>query len=131
MWSEFPERTWSEFSEPAIVPVNIVGSVRLQPDRGVEGVQLLRGFNEIAFADDVVALEHRARLVAGQLHRDAFGDAGAHEIPNGRASKVVRNATRSSSFLACVPPGLREASDSHTFDLLPGPVIDARRRPPK
>jgi hypothetical protein len=40
-----------------IVPVSIVRSVRLQPDRGVEGVQLLRGFNEIAFDDDVVALE--------------------------------------------------------------------------
>jgi hypothetical protein len=43
-------------------------------------------------------------------------------FPNARASKVVRKATRSTSFLACVPPGLREASDSLAFDLLPGPV---------
>ena len=60
--------------------------------------------------------------MAGQLHRDAFGNAGAYEIPNGRASEVVRNATRRPGFFACLPPGLREASDSLAFDLLAGSV---------
>ena len=60
--------------------------------------------------------------MAGQLHRHAFGNPRTHEIPNGRASEVVRNATRRSGFLACLPPSLREASDSLAFDLLAGTV---------
>jgi hypothetical protein len=60
--------------------------------------------------------------VAGQLHRHAFGDAGSYKIPNGGTAEVVWNATRRSGFFACVPPRLREASDSLTFDLLAGTV---------
>ena len=60
--------------------------------------------------------------MAGHLHRDPFGNASAHEIPNGRASEVVRNATRRSSFLTCLPPGFREANDPFAFHLLSGPV---------
>jgi hypothetical protein len=47
-------------------------AAKRQPDRGVEGVQLLRGFNEIAFADDVVALEYRARF-CGRSTLPEFG----------------------------------------------------------
>jgi hypothetical protein len=37
----------------------------------------------------VVAVEHRAGLVAGHLHGHAFGNASVYQIPNGRAPEVV------------------------------------------
>jgi hypothetical protein len=40
------------------------------------GVELSGGVTQVATADDVVAIEYRARLVSGALHRNAFGDAG-------------------------------------------------------
>src|ERR1035437_4798646 len=47
---------------------------------GGVGVEPSRRVAEIPGADDVVALEHRPRLVAGELHRDALGHAGALEV---------------------------------------------------
>jgi hypothetical protein len=38
-----------------------------------EQIQAFGGSDQIAFADDVVSLKDRSRLVAGHLHRDAFG----------------------------------------------------------
>src|SRR5215472_6493313 len=89
-------------------------------------VELLRGFNEIAFADDVVALEHRARLVPGHLHRHAFRNAGAHEIPHGSSSEVMRYATGTARLLARLPPRLRETHDRLALHLLACPVKHPR-----
>ena len=47
---------------------------------GVASGVLIRGLDEVAFAHDVVALEHRARLVPGQLHGNALGNTGAHGL---------------------------------------------------
>ena len=45
------------------------------------------------FDDDVVALEHGARLVSGELHRDALGDAAPDHVPDGRSAQVVWNSS--------------------------------------
>ena len=53
---------------------------RLGGSAGREGIEPLCGITEIARAHDVVALEHRARFMAGHLPRDTFGHAGPDEV---------------------------------------------------
>lgn len=53
---------------------------------------LLRGVNEVTFADDVVAVEHGVSLVSGQLAGHALRNARANEVADGRAPQVVRDA---------------------------------------
>jgi hypothetical protein len=55
----------------------------------VEFVEPPCGRDQVAFADDVVPLENGAGFVPRHLHRHAFGDAGANEISNGAAAKIV------------------------------------------
>ena len=50
----------------------------LSPNCPFEGRELRDAGAEVGFADDVVAFEHRSRLVAGQHHRHTLGHAGAH-----------------------------------------------------
>jgi hypothetical protein len=71
-----------------IVPVSIVRSVRLQPDRGLEGVQLLRGFDEITTRSRCCSARTPSAFCGRQLHRHAFGNTGAgseHPCVGGRA----------------------------------------------
>ena len=51
-----------------------------------------RSVPQIPIADDIIAIENAARLVAAQFHRDPFGDAGADHVPDGGSTKVVRDA---------------------------------------
>ena len=53
---------------------------------------------------DVVALEHRAGFVTRQLHRDAFRDARPHQTAHRRATKIVRDPTRTPRGDARLPP---------------------------
>ena len=89
-------------------------------------VELLRGLDEIAFAHDVVALEHRTRLVAGHLHGHTFGNAGAHEVADCCASGIVRNASGTAGLLARLPPGFRESNDRLALHLLACPMKHPR-----
>src|SRR5439155_20442495 len=57
------------------------------------GVDLARRVAEVAAGRDVVPLEHRPRLVAGQLLRHALRNTRAHEVAHGASSHVVRDAT--------------------------------------
>src|SRR5437870_7800906 len=63
--------------------------------------QPVRRLPQVSVAHDIIAVEDAMRLVAAQFHRDAFGDAGAHHVPDGRPAEVVRNAARA----ACGDPG--------------------------
>lgn len=56
--------------------------------------ELAHGRAEIGFVDDVVPVEDRSRLVAGEGHRRFLGHAGSHEIPYGGPSKIVRDLVR-------------------------------------
>ena len=47
---------------------------------------------EVARAHNVVPIEHAARLVPGDLHRDGFGHAGPGQVPDGRPPEVMREA---------------------------------------
>src|SRR5207249_7684221 len=55
-------------------------------------VELLRGVDEIARVDDVVAVEHLAGFPADHLHRDPLGDARADEIADGGPAEIVEDA---------------------------------------
>jgi len=50
--------------------------------------------SQITLVDDVVAVEHRSRLVAGELHGHALGYAGTHEVANRGSAKVVGDAAQ-------------------------------------
>src|SRR5438477_36480 len=88
----------------------------------LDRVELLRGFDEIAFAGDVVAFGHRTRLVPGHLHRDALGNSGAHKIADGCSSQVMWYAAGAAGSLACLSPRLRESHDRLALDLLARPM---------
>src|SRR5205807_3840894 len=55
----------------------------------------LHGGPEVGLADDVVAVEDRSGLVAAHAHCHALGNAGPHEVPYGRAPKVMEGPPRS------------------------------------
>src|SRR5262245_23706263 len=69
---------------------------RSLPTRAARDTQTGGSRREVTVADNVVALKDRRRLVAGQLHRYAFGHARAHQIPHRCSSEVVRNAAGTS-----------------------------------
>ena len=77
-------RTWSRGDKDAIVPF-------LSLSRGIE---LPRRVFQVARTHDVVALEHRAGQVSGQLHRHALWDAHAHQVSHGRPPAVMQGPAR-------------------------------------
>src|SRR5688572_16714020 len=54
----------------------------------------MRSLPQVSVAEDIIAIEHAARLVAAQFHRHAFGDACADHVPYGDSPEVVRDAAR-------------------------------------
>jgi len=73
-------------------------------------VKPTRGLLEIRRADDVVAIEHGARLVAGHLHRHALRHARVDGIPDGGAPQIVAEAARDAGRLARGRPCLAKSS---------------------
>src|SRR5436190_17748626 len=59
----------------------------MQPSQSCDTV------SQITLVHNVVAVEHRSRLVAGKLHCYPLGYAGAHEVANCGSAKIVRNST--------------------------------------
>jgi hypothetical protein len=51
--------------------------------------RLLSRHPKVVLADDVVAVEHAARHVAGHGHGDTLRDARANHVPGGGATQVV------------------------------------------
>lgn len=45
---------------------------------------------EVGLADDVVAVEDGSSLVAGDVHRHPLRDARADQVPDDRATQVVK-----------------------------------------
>jgi hypothetical protein len=60
--------------------------------RGRRPGELSDGVSEVGLVDDVVTVEDRPCLVAGQRHRHLLWHAGADQIPNRRAAEIVRKA---------------------------------------
>ena len=73
--------------------------------------ELLSGRPEIAVRHDVVALEHRARPVAGQLHGHPLRNRTSNHVTDGRPAQVMRDASRASRCDAGGFPGLAEGPD--------------------
>jgi len=55
---------------------------------------------QIPWAHDVVPIEHAARLVPGDLHRDPLGHAGVDEVPHRGPPEVVPIRPRNPGRLA-------------------------------
>jgi hypothetical protein len=71
-------------------------------------IELLPSVDKIALTDDVIAVEHGARLVPSHAHSDYVRDTGAHEITYGGASEVVRDAAGTAGAPTCAYPCLME-----------------------
>jgi hypothetical protein len=60
----------------------------MQPSQSCDTV------SQITLVDDVVAVEHRSRLVAGELHRYALRHPGAYEISDRGSANVVGDSAQ-------------------------------------
>ncbi|MGB7461623.1 MAG: hypothetical protein WBW14_01890 [Candidatus Acidiferrum sp.] len=52
--------------------------------------ELLGRVSEVALIHDVVAIEHRPGLVAGDIHSDPLRHASAHQIAHSSAPQIVK-----------------------------------------
>src|SRR5262249_18527434 len=59
---------------------------------------------QVAFTDDIVAVEHRSGLVATHLHRDTLRDSGAHRIAHCGPAQIMNQLPRTSCRLASPLP---------------------------
>ena len=90
------------------------------------GVDAISGGAKVAVAHDVVALEHRPRLVTRQAHRDPLGNTRAHEVSHGRSPQVVRNPTGHASGSARDLPRFHElANRSRPETFTPAPMASS------
>src|SRR5436305_13892614 len=63
--------------------------------------QLPRHVLSVGGAHDVVAIEHRANLVARVRHRHSLVDATVNHVADGRSPKIMPQAPGNSGPLAC------------------------------
>ena len=89
-------------------PSNVAFPESLRRGAGGVGIEPPRRISQIPGAHDVVALEDRASLVARQLHGDALGHAGPHEVAHRRPSKVVWDPAWAAGIDAGLAPRLVE-----------------------
>lgn len=61
---------------------------------------------QLAFIDDVVAIEHGARLVTRQQHGDAFWDASAYQVSRRGSPTIMEQSMGYVRFTACVTEGM-------------------------
>src|SRR5437762_6191038 len=66
---------------------------------------------EVTLGDDVVAFEHRAGLVAGDHHGNAFGNTGPDHVPDGRPPEIMEEHPGHAGLPAGGLPGGQEAQD--------------------
>ncbi len=71
-------------------------------------LELPRGEPEVRLADDVVAVEHRPRLVAGDRHRHPLGDPRPDHVADRRPPEVVEEPAAKTGGPARGPPRLVE-----------------------
>ena len=92
--------------------------------RGRPGIEAARSVTQIARARDVVALEHGARLVATELHRDPLGDPPTDEGPDRAPPEIVRVPTGTARRATRGLPTLGEAADRVWVLVTPAAVRD-------
>src|SRR5271157_2318126 len=69
------------------------------------------GVVEVALGNDVVAVEHRARLVPRDRHSDALGNACSYHVPYGRAPKIMEQFPDYTGALAGRLPSYLEVAN--------------------
>jgi len=72
--------------------------------------QPTRHVAEIAWAHDMVAIEHATGLVAGHLHRHSLRDTGVDHVPHRCASTVMPQLPGQASILTSRLPSLPEVA---------------------
>src|SRR5207245_9550409 len=77
------------------------------------------GFGEVGFVDDVIAVEHRPRLPAAELHDLTLRHAATTEVTGSRAPEVVHEPAFQPGLFTCALPDAPEAVDA-----LAAPVKD-------
>jgi hypothetical protein len=80
-----------------------------------EGVEPSRGVTKITGADDVVAFEHGAGLMAGELHGHAFRHGGPHEVAHRGSPEVMRDPAGAAGCGAGSSPRFIEAAFRDAF----------------
>ena len=90
-----------------------------------------RSVPQISVADDIIAIENAASLVAAQFHRHALWNAGADHVADGRSPEVVRNAAGAPGRRPRPPPGLVPGRSLSSFTMSRGrsPVMASPGRP--
>jgi hypothetical protein len=79
--------------------------------------RLLSRHPEVILADDVVAVEHATRHVAGHRHRDALGDTRPDHVPGRGTTQVVEQLVGDPGSLAGGGPSLAEISHGLTVSV--------------
>jgi hypothetical protein len=82
----------------AIKPMDLILRVLVEV-----GGESLSSRQQFLFVDNVIAVKHRARLMAGEQHRDALGDARSDEVARGGAATVMEQPMRDPGFATRVP----------------------------
>lgn len=94
-------------------------------------VEFLCGDREVLVADNVVPVEHAARFVSADSHRNNLWDTGPDEVSDARPSEVVEEprrlpvGSREAGVLARVPP-----RGVHALDLFSVATKDPRGKWP-
>ena len=60
------------------------------PKLGGEIPTELQSVSEVALLCDIVTIKHRPGFMAGDVHGDAFGYPGAHQVAHSGPSQIVK-----------------------------------------
>src|SRR6516162_5017122 len=77
----------------------MLGNERRTKHRFRSHFELLCGFSQIGFVDDVIAIKNSSRLMAADRHRHSLGNAATNHVANGRAAKIVEKEPAEVEFL--------------------------------
>jgi hypothetical protein len=90
----------------------------------------VRRVPQVSIADDIIAIEHAASLVAAQFHGHTLGNAGTDHVADGRPPEVVRN-TAGASCHRPRPPVPRQNLISRGLLTFAWPALTANAREPR
>src|SRR5262249_16430983 len=94
---------------------------RVNRHRGGCAREALHGVLKVAGAHDVVTVEHAARPMSGDLHRNAFRNACVHQGSHCRTPEVVTEGPQHAAPLHAVAHALRKSRRGAPARLFPLP----------
>ena len=88
---------------------------------------LRHGLSEVGFVDDVIAVEHRPSLPAGELHDLALGDTLAPKVPGCGAPEIMHEPALEPGFLGGAQDGRHARPLAANGPGAAGGGLDSRR----